>query len=324
MNTVQCGLCPKNCIIKDGESGNCRIRINIKGTLHAVSYSHPCAVHADPVEKKPLFHFFPASKAFSIATAGCNLHCKNCQNWEISQSFPIDVPAYRIEPEKIPQIASEYNCKSIAYTYTDPCAFYEYALACAEEANKKGIKNILVTAAYLNKLPMKKLLEFTDAANIDLKAFSDKFYREVCDATLKPVLNNIILAKEAGIILEITNLLIPGMNDSEKDIKNLCRWICDNVGEDTPIHFSKFTPRYLMKNIPPTPSETLYKAEKIAENVGLKYVYLGNILTEKGSDTFCPDCGKKLVERKIFNVTENIIKNGKCPECSSEIYGEWE
>lgn len=323
MNDIQCGLCPKGCIISDGESGDCRIRVNLNGKLHAVTYGHPCTIHVDPIEKKPLFHFHPGSRAFSIATAGCNMHCRNCQNWEISQQFPDNIPAYKLPPAEVAELAAKNKCKSIAYTYTDPCAFYEYALDCSIKAKEKGIKNILVTAAYLNKAPMKELLKYTDAANIDLKAFSDKFYREVCGGTLKPVLKNLVLARESGIVLEVTNLLIPGLNDSNKMISDLCRWIAENLGTEIPIHFSRFTPRYKMKNLPATPVSTLKKAEKIAKESGLKYIYLGNIISDKSENTYCPECGKELVKRRIYTILNNLIKDGKCPDCGKKIYGEF-
>ncbi len=302
MNDLQCSLCPRGCFISDGESGNCRIRINLNGKLHAVTYAHPCSLHVDPIEKKPLFHFHPASKAFSVATVGCTMHCKNCQNWEISQQFPDRVPAYKISPAELANLAEKNDCKSIAYTYTDPCAFYEYALDCSIKAKEKGIKNILVTAAYINSAPFKELLKYTDAANIDMKAFSDKFYNDVCGSTLKPVLDNLVLAKESGIVFEVTNLLIPGLNDSDKMIKDLCSWHAKNLGTDVPIHFSRFTPRYKMKNLPSTPLSTLDKAEKIAKDNGIEYIYIGNIISDKSSNTYCPKCGKELIKRRIYKI----------------------
>ena len=321
MSAVQCGLCPKNCYIADGETGDCRIRINLNGTLHAVTYGHPCAVHLDPVEKKPLFHFYPGSSAFSVATAGCNLHCRNCQNWEISQQFPADIPAYNLPPDKIISQALKYKCRSIAYTYSEPCIFYEYTLDCSVKARDKGIKNILVTAAYLNKKPMKELFRYTDAANIDLKAFSDSFYRKVCGGTLKPVLQNLELALECSVELEVTNLLIPGLNDKENMINDLCRWHAEYLGKDIPLHFSRFAPRYKMKNLPPTPAATLGKAAKIAKSYGLRYVYVGNLASATAENTYCPVCGKLLVERRVYTIKNNVLKNGKCPYCGEKIYG---
>ena len=324
MAAVQCDLCPKLCLIPEGESGDCRIRVNLDGVLRAVAYARPCAVHIDPVEKKPMFHFLPGTTALSIATAGCNLHCLNCQNWEISQQPPDRIPAYKTPPAEVAKLASREGCRSVAYTYNDPSVFYEYALESCVEARKRGLKNILVTAGYLNKAPMTRLLEVSDAANIDLKAFSDKFYREVCSGTLKPVLNNLVLARRSGIVLEVTNLLIPTMNDSDKDISALCAWIAENLGRDTPLHFSRFFPRYKLRHLPPTPTGTLEKARDIAKSKGLEFVYVGNITSKTGADTYCPGCGKLLVERRIYSVLKNVVDaKGRCPYCGRKIYGLW-
>lgn len=330
---VKCPICPKGCFLRPGRSGDCGIRKNVDGKLTLVTYGHPCSAHIDPIEKKPMFHFLPGSKAFSIATVGCNLHCKNCQNWEISQASPNEVSAYEMPPEKVVELAKKYECASIAYTYTDPVVFYEYAYDTSKKAHEAGIKNILVTAGYIKQTPLKELCKVVDGANIDLKAFSDEFYQNVCSATLKPVLDALVTTKNAGVTVEVTNLVIPTLNDSDKMIDDLCKWIKEDMGVDTPLHFSRFTPRYKMKNLPPTPVETLKKAKKIAKSHGLQYVYLGNILDPDAENTYCPVCGKLLVKRRIFTVEENYIKNGKCTECekkakennqkTKEIYGTW-
>ena len=320
---IQCILCPKNCIISQGESGDCRIRVNIDGKLHAVTYGYPCSLHVDPIEKKPLFHFLPGSKAFSVATVGCNLHCKNCQNWEISQAEPIDIPAYKAPPEKIAEAAYKYDCETVAYTYTDPSVFYEYTLDCSREVKKINRRNIIISAGYFNPKPLKELCKYIDGANIDLKALSDTFYRDVCSATLKPVLKTLEILIEENIHLEITNLIVPTMNDKNSDIKKLCKWIYDNLGKEIPLHFSRFFPQYQMRSLPPTSIEILKKARSIALESGLEYVYIGNVAGENWEDTFCPSCEKKLIERKGYFVGANVISDGKCPYCGKNIYGIW-
>lgn len=321
--SAQCEICPRGCVLEEGEAGNCRARKNIGGKITLTTYGFPCAVHVDPVEKKPMFHFLPGTTSFSIATAGCNLHCRNCQNWEISQAKPEDVPAYDLPPDKVVAKALEHKCASIAYTYTDPVIFYEYARDCSIKAREKGLKNILVTAGYINQKPLKEICKVTDGANIDLKAYSDKFYRDVCKGTLKPVLDALVTSKKCGVEVEVTNLVLPTLNDSDDDFKNLSKWVKENMGAETPLHFSKFHPDYLMKNLPPTPGETLFKAREIAKSEGLKNVYIGNLASSDGENTYCPECGKLLIKRTGFSIDMNEIKAGHCPKCSTKIYGVW-
>ncbi len=322
---VQCELCPKLCLIEPGQSGECRVRINIDGVLRTVVYGYPCSIHIDPVEKKPLFHFLPGSSILSVATVGCNLHCKNCQNWEISQANPEDgnVPAYNLPPERLIAEANKYQCPSIAYTYTDPIVYYEYTYDSAKLAHEAGIRNVLVTAGYVNKEPWKKLLEHVDAANIDLKAITEDFYREVCSATLKPVQNALILAKASEILVEVTNLVIPTLNDEPQQMRELSRWVKMNLGADTPLHFSGFYPRYQMRNLPATSLRTLETARKIAMGEGLNYVYIGNVASKEGQNTYCPGCKKLLIERSGYTILKNRLRFGRCPDCSKEIYGVW-
>ena len=322
---VQCELCPKLCLIQPGQSGECRVRINIDGVLRTVVYGYPCSIHIDPVEKKPLFHFLPGSSILSIATVGCNLHCKNCQNWEISQANPEDgnVPAYNCPPERLVAEANKYKCLSIAYTYTDPIVYYEYTYDSAKLAHEAGIRNVLVTAGYVNEEPWKKLLQHVDAANIDLKAITEDFYREVCSATLKPVQNALILARASEAMVEVTNLVIPTLNDEPEQLRELSRWIKMNLGADTPLHFSGFYPRYQMKNLPATSLRTLETARKIAMSEGLNYVYIGNVASKEGQNTYCPGCKKLLIERSGYTILQNRLRQGRCPDCSKEIYGVW-
>ncbi len=320
---VQCELCPKGCVVAPGQSGECRIRVNLEGRLRAVTYGYPCSVSIDPVEKKPLYHFLPGTTILSLATVGCNLHCKNCQNWEISQSNPEDIPAHHVPPEKVTLLARREACPSVAYTYTEPLAYYEYTLDSCAAARAAGIKNVLVTAGYINRKPMERLCRLVDAANIDLKAFSDKFYRDICGATLQPVLDTLVLAKSMGVLVEVTNLVIPTLNDGDEHLKPLCRWIARNLGRETPLHFSRFSPRHRMKNLPPTPGATLDRAREIALAEGLHHVYIGNILRPDASNTRCRSCGKLLVERRGYTVLKNDVTDGRCPGCKTEVYGTW-
>ncbi|MCM8819352.1 MAG: AmmeMemoRadiSam system radical SAM enzyme [Candidatus Omnitrophica bacterium] len=323
MIIVQCQLCPKSCIIKEGERGDCRARVNLDGKLVTINYGYPCAIHIDPIEKKPLYHFYPGSPILSLACAGCNLHCKNCQNWEISQANPEDIPAFKLQPSDIVNLTLQENCDMIAYTYTDPFAFYEYTLDISILAKKYNLKNVLVTAGYLNQEPLKRLLEVTDALHIDLKFFDDAMYKKITTATLKPVLDTILLAKKMDVWFEIVHLVIPTLNDDFSLIKKMCIWIKENVGEDTPIHFSRFYPQYLLKNLPLTPIETLRTAVSVAKEVGLNYVYMGNVWGE-GEDTYCPYDGKLLIKRIGYSIKEyNLEKGGRCKFCGGEIPGRW-
>ncbi|MFC1635863.1 AmmeMemoRadiSam system radical SAM enzyme [Planctomycetota bacterium] len=322
---IQCELCPKMCLIQPGQSGECRVRINIDGVLRTVVYGYPCSVSIDPIEKKPLYHFLPGSNILSIATVGCNLHCKNCQNWEISQANPEDgnISAYFCPPQKLVELAEERNSPSLAYTYTEPIIYYEYAYDSSKLAKEAGIRNVLVTAGYVNEQPWRKLLQYVDGANIDLKAITEDFYREVCFATLKPVQNALIVAKACGVHVEITNLIIPTLNDKPDQIRALARWIKQNMGSDTPLHFSGFYPRYKMLNLPPTPLKTLEEARRIGISEGLNYIYIGNLASKEGQNTYCPGCKRLLIERSGWTIRQMRIRNDCCSGCGKEIYGVW-
>ncbi|MBN2111464.1 AmmeMemoRadiSam system radical SAM enzyme [Candidatus Woesearchaeota archaeon] len=321
--TVQCHLCPRNCIIKDKERGNCRVRENKGGKLYSLVYGEACAVAIDPIEKKPLFHFLPGSTAYSIGTAGCNLHCKFCQNWTTSQANPEDVYTDKLPPSEIVKNAVESGCKSIAYTYNEPIVYYEYVLDTAKLAKKKGVKNVIVCNGFINQEPLLELCKYIDAANIDLKGFTDKYYKEITGAWLQPVLDTIKTLYEKGVWVELTTLLIPTLNDDPETIKKMCRWIKDNIGPDVPLHFSAFYPCYLMKNLPATPPETVLRAREIALEEGINYVYAGNIKVENEGNTACPKCGEVLITRNWFSVDENKVKNSKC-SCGHKIPGVWE
>lgn len=322
-NKVQCTLCPHFCFLKDGQTGKCKVRTNIAGDLHTLVMGKVVAAHTDPIEKKPLYHFLPGTSAFSIATAGCNLSCKFCQNWEISQSAPEDIRGYEASPEEVVEKAIAEGAKSIAYTYTEPTVFYEYMLKTAKLAHEKGLKNIWVTAGFINEEPLLNLIPYLDAANVDLKAFSDDFYKEYSAARLDPVLNTLKTLHENNVWLEITNLVIPGLNDSDDDIKNLCNWIVENLGTDYPLHFSRFFPRYKMSDKAPTPVETLIRARKIAKETGIKHIYIGNVVMEGADDTICPSCGTAAVSREGYTVTDFAVKAGSCLKCNTKLAGVW-
>lgn len=320
---VHCLLCPQNCVISDKKRGNCRVRENRNGKLCSLVYAKPCSVAIDPIEKKPLFHFMPGSIVYSIGTAGCNLHCLFCQNWTTSQVEPEIVPAHEMMPLKIVDEAIDSGCKAIAYTYNEPTIFYEMCYDVSKAAKEKGLKNIMVTNGYINEEPLKKLYKFIDAANIDLKGFSEEFYKKMTGARLEPVLKAIKLMHKMGVWIEITNLIIPDLNDDMNMIKEMCLWIKDNLGTDVPLHFSRFHPTYKLSYKDSTNPKTLFEAAKIAKQVGLKYVYIGNLISKKGENTYCSKCNNLLVKRQVFEVLENNISQGKCNKCGEKVAGIW-
>ncbi|MEE8637795.1 MAG: AmmeMemoRadiSam system radical SAM enzyme [Candidatus Margulisiibacteriota bacterium] len=320
---VQCQLCPNLCILPNLARGKCGVRINIKGKLYSLVYGKPVAVHIDPIEKKPLSHFLPGTPVFSIATAGCNLGCIFCQNWQISQVKPEEADHYNLSPEQIVALAKKYNCPSIAYTYTEPTIFYEYMLDTAKLARKTGIKNVMHSCGYINPKPLKELLKYMDAANIDLKAFSEEYYQEMCFGRLEPVLTTLKVIKEEGVWLEITNLIVPGKNDDPKMIRKMVKWIKKNLGPDVPLYFGAFHPHYKLKGVPPTPVKTLEMAYKIAQEEGLNYVYIGNVYGHMTENTYCPKCGKVVIKRQGYKILENNLKNGRCRFCGEKIPGVW-
>jgi len=322
-NTIQCHVCPHNCIIPDKGRGICRVRQNIGGKLFSLVYGKPISTHIDPIEKKPLFHFMPGTDSFSLGTVGCNMRCAHCQNWEISQAKPEDFPVPEILPDKIVEMALEAKCPSISYTYTEPSIFYEYVLDCAILAREDGLKNIMVTNGYVNKEPLFELYQYIDAANVDLKGFDEDFYVKQCGAKLKPILETLKNLKKTDTWIEITNLIIPTKNDDMKKIKEMCEWIVSELRYDVPLHFSRFFPMYKNLDLPPTPEETLLEARKIAFKAGLKYVYIGNLITEDGENTHCPKCKKLLVGRSGFGVISNSIRDSKCIYCKQKISGFW-
>ena len=320
---VQCKLCPRYCTLMNNQRSFCRVREPRDGKLYTLVYELPCAVHTDPIEKKPIFHMLPGSRSFSIATAGCNLPCKFCQNWQISQSSPEETSNIRFSCEQVVEKARNTNCRSIAYTYSEPIIFYEYVIDTAKLAKSRGIKNILVTAGYINPIPLKELCKYIDAANIDLKGFNPRYLREVCAQELGPLLEAIKIARQCGVWIEITNLIVPTLNDDMNWIKKMCFWIKEELGEETPLHFSRFWPMYKLKNLPPTPVKTMEEARRVAIDAGLFYVYLGNVPGHEGNNTFCPSCKKVLIKRTGYLITENNLTGSRCKSCGHEIAGIW-
>ncbi|MBS3167003.1 AmmeMemoRadiSam system radical SAM enzyme [Candidatus Woesearchaeota archaeon] len=316
---VRCILCPNYCILSDDSVGLCGVRKNVKGKLYSLVYNRPCAIQLDPIEKKPLFHFKPGSKVLSIGTLGCNLKCLNCQNFQISQIKAEELDIHEVKSEKIVEMA-KLNKAGIAFTYTEPTIFYEYMYDCAKLAKREGIFTVIISNGYINEAPLKKLLKYIDAANIDLKSFEDIFYKSNCSGRIAPVLKTLQIIKESNIWLEITNLLIPGKNDSITEIEKMCSWIKENLGENIPLHFSAFHPDYKLITLRPTPLRTLESVKKIAEKY-LKYVYLGNLSLKGAEDTICPNCKEVLVEREGFNVKKNNIKELKCVKCGFKLDG---
>jgi len=321
---TKCLVCPNECTLKPGETSDCHNRINYKGILYSIAYGNPCAVNLDPVEKKPLLHFLPQTLTYSIATAGCNLTCLNCQNWNISQASPKETKNYDLLPAQVVEKAKKNNCRSIAYTYSEPITFYEYVYDTSRLSHSSGIKNILVSNGYINQEPLEKLCPHLDAANIDLKSFSEKIYLKLTAGKLQPVLDTLKTLKKNKVWLEITNLVIPGWTDDMGMIREMCSWLYENGFKDTPLHFSRFHPMYKLTQLPPTPFSTLLKARKTAQECGLLYVYIGNVPIKGTEDTICPACSKKVIERIGFKVTASHLNEGKCAFCNTSIAGIWE
>jgi pyruvate formate lyase activating enzyme len=321
-NAVRCGLCRFHCLIGNGERGICAVRENRGGTLYSLIYGKLCAEHIDPIEKKPLFHVMPGSKTYSIATAGCNFHCHHCQNYVISQvsdASPIQGEART--PREVVKRAIDNNCSSISYTYTEPTIFFEFACDTARLAREAGLKNIFVTNGYISREALAVIAPFLDAANIDLKGFSEGFYRDVIHARLSEVLDSIIEYRKQGIWLELTTLLIPGLNDSESEMRGMVDFIVANLGIDTPWHVSQFYPTYKLNDRPRTPTSTLRKAFDIGCAAGLRYVYEGNVPGQGGENTRCPSCSTLLIQRYGYIIEANRIDNGACPDCGAAIAG---
>jgi len=315
---IECYLCPRRCIIADQCYGVCNVRKNVDNTLYTIVYGNPIAVHVDPIEKKPLYHFYPGAQIFSVGTVGCNLLCEFCQNWDVARAKPDDTRMHNISPEKIIDMAQKSNCIGIAFTYNEPTIFGEYVLDIATLAHQSGLQTVMVTNGYITPEAIDDIYPFIDAANIDLKSFSNEFYRQYCKGELQPVLDALQRIRDLGTFVEITTLIIPDKNDSDSELDHLTRWIVDNLGQDVPVHFSAFHPDYKMRQLTRTPKETLDKARKIATRNGLRYVYEGNVLAENEDNTYCYHCGRLLIERRNFSIIKNKLEGGIC-SCGSKI-----
>ncbi len=320
---VQCNLCPHRCIIADGERGTCRVRENQGGRLYSMVYGNPCARHVDPIEKKPFYHFLPTVSAFSIATAGCSLRCLYCQNWDISQTTPEETVNADMPPQDVVAYARQQGVPVIAYTYSEPMVFFEYVLDTVRLAQEAGLRNVVISAGFVNPEPLRDLCQVVDAIKIDLKGYDENFYRDVCEAELGPVLEAIRTIYESGTHLEIVNLVVPTLNDSLEQLRALTRWVARDLSPDVPIHFSRFHPDYKLTNLPPTPVETLDQAREIALEEGVHFVYVGNVPGHQGNHTYCPACGETLIVRQGFTVVEYHLSGGECAYCGEPISGVW-
>lgn len=321
---VQCTVCPRNCILKNGQEGFCHVRKNENGEIILTTYGYNTGLSIDPIEKKPLYQFYPKSSVLSFGTLGCNMGCQFCQNWRTTKNKSDSRLLNKTSPQEIVQIAKEYNCKSVAFTYNDPIIFLEYAVDTAKLCRENGINTVAVTSGFINHGPAKELFKYMDAANIDLKGFSEEFYKKNCLAHIEPVLETIkYVKKETGCWLELTTMLIEGENDSEEEIKSECRWILENLGDDVPLHFSAFFPGYKFSNKKATGFSSLLKAYEIAVDTGLKYVYTGNLTNTKTSSTYCKNCHNAVIVRNSYELLEYNLREGRCIYCGTKCDGRF-
>jgi len=319
--TVKCNLCNHHCTIKNGQFGICYVRQNKDGILYTHVYDRIIAEHVDPIEKKPLFHFLPGSTSYSVATVGCNFKCRFCQNANIAQ-MPADqgqISGMPLTPEQVVQTAIKNRCKSISFTYTEPTIYFEFALETAQKAHAQNIKNIFVSNGYMSKEAIKSIGSWLDAANIDLKSFNNQFYAKYCGGKLQPVLENLVSLKAHNVFVEITTLVVTGLNDDPKEIKQAADFIVKELGPDTPWHLSRFHPTYRLKDRPSTPIETLQRSRKIGMDAGLYYVFTGNVPGDTGESTFCHQCGTLLIDRFGFRIQKNILDTCRCPHCQTPV-----
>jgi len=322
-NLVRCKLCPRGCEVPEGERGYCRVREHRRGTYYTLVHSRVVAAHVDPIEKKPFFHFLPGAMAFSIATGGCNVNCKFCQNWEISQARPEKLRAIYLPPEELALQAHHQGCAALAYTYSEPVVFSEYVIDAANLGRRANLKSVVVSNGFIQKEPLRAVCDAVDAIKIDLKAYSENYYRDVVRGELRPVLDSIVSIRKSGKWLEIVYLVVPTLNDSDADFRGAAQWLKREVGADVPLHFTRFYPLYLLTNLPPTPVATLERAKAIADAEGLQFVYVGNIPGHPGSNTYCPGCRKTLIERRGFTASVVNLEKGRCKSCKREIPGVW-
>jgi pyruvate formate lyase activating enzyme len=321
---VHCFLCPRHCRLHSGQAGFCFIRTNHNGKLYSLGYGAPAALQVDPIEKKPLNHFLPGTKVFSMGTAGCNMGCFFCQNWDISKSHQDQVNSQPVSPEDVPLLAQRYGCDSVAFTYNEPTIWGEYVIDICKAARRAGLKTVMVTNGYITREAFHDIYDHIDAANVDLKAFTENFYGKITLTHLEPVLETLQwLKSETSVWVEITNLMIPTLNDDPAETRKLADWILNNLGPDVPLHFTAFHPDFKLQNKPRTPPQTLHRARRIALEAGLHYVYEGNIFSEAGN-TYCPDCGTAVILRSWHDVLENTLREGNCPNCGCSVPGVWD
>ena len=321
---VQCELCPDYCYLIEGQRGLCKVRMNKSNTLYTEVYNQPTTIHIDPIEKKPIFHMFPGSVILSLSTVGCPLKCSFCQNWSLSQSYPEEIKGNElITPEDIVKLTIAKGVPSIAYTYGEPVAYYEYMRDIAKLAHEKGLRNVMVTSGFINEKPLLEIVKYFDVIKIDLKGMSEEFYRDEVGGYLLSVLNTLKSLKEANVLIEVVNLVVPNRNDSEEDFSKLSKWVYENLGPDTPVFFTRFHPDYKLSNLPPTPIKTLERAREIASKNGLNFVYIGNVPGCERENTYCPNDKTLLIEREGYLVKKNILINGHCPVCGRNIPGIW-
>ena len=320
---VRCTLCPRDCIVADVERGYCGVRENRGGDYKTLVYGTLCSLAVDPIEKKPLFHYLPGTTALSIATPGCNIECKFCQNWEISQFRPEQVQTVTVPPENLVRMARSEGHPTIAYTYSEPVIFYEYMHDTAAVGRENGIGSVIISNGYIHEEPLRELCQHLTGVKIDLKAFTETFYRDQCAGRLKPVLEALEILTDIGIHTEIVVLIIPTLNDSTEEIGEMSRWIVSHMGEEVPLHFSRFHPTYRLKNLPPTPIETLERARRVAMDAGLQYVYIGNVPIHEAEHTYCPSCGKVVIHRVGYRTDPSGLRDGGCASCGHKIPGVW-
>jgi pyruvate formate lyase activating enzyme len=343
--SIGCGICPHRCRLREGDRSRCRTRVVKGGKLYTLAYGNPCSLHVDPIEKKPLYHYLPGTRAFSLATAGCNFRCLNCQNWEISQRTPeetkraegpelrpgaaglgqVEIDRLSLMPEDVVAAARASGSRSIAYTYSEPISYYEYLIDTARHARGAGIKNVWVTNGYINPRPLADLCRYLDAANVNLKGFTEASYAKLNSGTLQPVLETLKQLAAAGVWFEVTNLMVPEHTDDLEVFAKMCRWLVDNLGPDRPLHVSRFHPKYRLDHLPSTPVATLVRAREIADRAGLRHVYVGNAPgVLDAATTFCPKCRRAVVRRDGFAVEQQDLAQGKCPGCGAAVAGVWE
>ncbi len=322
-NKVKCVLCPRECEVADVERGYCGVRENHGGAYQTLVYGALCSANIDPIEKKPLFHYLPGTPAFSIATAGCNIECKFCQNWQISQFRPEQVDSSLIPPDRLVAVCQARNCPTIAYTYSEPVIFYEYMHDSAARARQQGVGSVMISNGYIQEKPLRQLCRHLTGVKIDFKAYAEKFYVEQCAGKLKPVLQTLEVLRDIGIWFELVILIIPTLNDSPEEIEGMSRWVVEHLGPDVPMHFTRFHPTYRIKNLPRTPVSTLERCRRIAMDAGVHYVYAGNVAMHPGENTYCHGCQNELIRRVGFRVAANHLKDGKCPKCNTAIPGVW-